>query len=319
MLGGIFPTVLTPWTDDDRLDEAALEAQVDDLIGNGVNGLVILGSIGESPLVSEGERDAIIARTLAAVHGRVPVIAGVTALGTKNAVEQVARGRALGLTASLVALPTYYDSSFDRVKQHYLAAAAAGPIFYYNYPAATRLRLSHDQVGEIISLPGVVGIKESVFDLEQIAAHIARSAGNRYFSVLSGSELDYLDVMRLGAHGAISAGAVVMPRTAVALHRAWLTNDMERAKKLQNQLFEALPCMVELGSSVAAARLGLQTALKNGKVPEGSVDTTIARLKHALALRGMPIKPHVRAPLAPLTERDRQAVSQAMLKISEIL
>ncbi len=321
LLTGIFPTVLTPWDEHDRVDVAALEAQVEHFLAAGVHGLVVLGSIGESPLVSDAERDVIVETTVRAARGRVPVVVGITAHGTTLATAQVRRVGAQGAAAALVAMPAYYDLAFDDVRRHFevLGALGACPILYYNYPPATRVTLTGEQLAQILLLPGVAGVKESVFDLAAIGEHAqrAREAG-KDVSILTGSELDHLDVMRLGGHGAISAGAVAMPRTVVALHEAHLRGDAEAAKRLQNQVFEALPTITDLSGSVAAARLGLQSSLKSGRVPAGTVDTRVARLKLALSLRGVPIAPRVRAPLAPLSERDQAAVIAAFEKIRTI-
>lgn len=318
LLSGILPTVLTPWDAEDRVDTQALEAQVEHFLAAGVHGLVILGSIGESPLVTDAERDLVVETTVRAARGRVPVVVGLTAHGTRVAVEQVSRLAGQGAAAALVALPQYYDLSFEAVRAHYQAVAKAGcPVLYYNYPAATRVSLSVEQLSELLCLPGMAGAKESLFDLVAIGEHITRTQAHDR-AILTGSELDYLQVLALGGHGAISAGAVAMPRTVVALHDAWHRGDHEAAKKLQNQVFEALPTMAEVPGSVAAARLGLQSALKQGKVPPGSVDTPVARLKLALARRGLPIDPRVRAPLPALTPRDEAIVDAAMEKIRAI-
>jgi dihydrodipicolinate synthase/N-acetylneuraminate lyase len=318
-LRGILPTVLTPYDAEERVDTAALNAQVRYLVEAGVHGLVLMGSIGESPYLCDVDRAVVIRTAVEAAGVSVPVAVGITADSTVVAADQVRQARELGACAAIVCLPQYFKLQFADVKQHYarLSGLKLLPILYYHYPAATRLELKPDQIAELLSIPNVVGIKESTFDMLSVKRHIelTRELDCVY---LSGSELNFVQFMRLGGHGAISAGSLLMPRTAVAMYAAYEAGDTAKASQLQAELFETMPLMKHTTASVALVRPAFLLALKHGlEVPLG-IESTQARLKAALARRGVPIQPVVRTPLAQLTPRDEQAAEQAMKKIEQI-
>jgi len=319
MIRGILPTVLTPYDADERIDAPALEAQVRYLLDAGVHGLVLMGSIGESPYLNDADREVVIRTTVAATAGRVPVLVGVTAESTVVAAEQLEQARRLGATAAIVCLPQYFNLKFDDVWRHFerLSKLDTLPILYYHYPAATRLTLKPSQVAELLAMPNVIGVKESSFDMLAIAERIKLTAKrDRVF--LSGSELNLSQFMDLGGHGAISVGAVIMPRTAVAMYEAYQAGDKQKAQELQSQMFETMPLVKDVTAPVFLARAAFLQAIKQGlDVPVG-IEPTQARLKAALAARGVPIRPIVRSPLPPLSERDKRTVEQVMQRIKQI-
>ena len=299
-LAGIFPTVLTPLTEAEDLDVPALEAQLAWLLSAGVHGLMLLGSIGESPFLGDGVRAELIRRTVAAA-GDVPLLAGITCFGTRAALGQLEEAPRLGATAAVVALPSYFELSFADVHRHFAALGAAGllPVLYYHYVPATRLALRPEEVAELLHLPGIAGAKESTFDVAEVEAHVALTRGASP-SLLAGSELGYPALASAGVSGAISAGAVLMPKVAVALHEAVTSGDREQVRALEGALFETLAVVRAMSGSVRAARLGLERAMEKRLPVPQKVDTTLARMKAALAARGVPIAPTVARPLPPL-------------------
>jgi dihydrodipicolinate synthase/N-acetylneuraminate lyase len=135
---------------------------------------------------------------------------------------------------------------------------------------------------------------------------------------LSGSELNFVQFMQLGGHGCVSAGSLFLPRTAVAMYEAYLAGDTDKASQLQSQLFETMPLLKNTSAPVTLARPMFLQALKQGlDVPVG-IESTHARLKAALARRGIPIRPVVRTPLPQLSRRDQEAVEQVIKKIEQI-
>jgi 4-hydroxy-tetrahydrodipicolinate synthase len=318
---GILPTVLTPYDDDDdeRVDVGGLRAEVSYLLDAGVHGIVLLGSFGEAPYVSDAERELIVASAVDEVAGRVPVIVGITALSTHVAAEQLGQAAKLGSNAVMVCLPQYFQVDFHDVKRHFtrLSELELLPIFYYHYPAATGLKLRPPQIAELLAIPNVVGIKETIFDMLAVKRHIALVRQlDRVF--LSGSELNFVEFMDLGGHGTVSASSAIMPRTAVAMYDAYRSGDRARAKGLQAELFETMPILKDISAPIALTRTAFREALRQGLEIALGNQSTQARVKAALARRGLPIRPVVRSPLHPLTPRDVQAVQQAMQKIEAI-
>lgn len=314
--GGILPTVLTPLDEDDALDVSALVAQVEYFASCGVDGLVVLGSIGEASLAPDDLRRHVVEVAVQAA-GELPVLVGVTEPGTRRAAAQVEEAAKLGACAALVALPAYYALPFASVVAHYRAAAASLPTLFYNYPAATHLTLTNEEVAELVAMDGMAGAKESIFDVDAVEAHV-RGVGDAERAFFAGSELAYLAFREVGVTGAVSPGAVFMPRTAVAMHRAAEAGDGEAAAKAHKGLFETLPLVADLDAKVSVVRWSMQAALRKRQVIETKADTTIARMKAGLARRGVPLGSRVLPPLPQLSDRDREAVDAAMIQVLAI-
>lgn len=313
---GIFPTVLTPLDANhelDELDEPALRAQIAYFANAGVDGLVVLGSIGEASLATDGLRRRIVEVAVDAA-GDLPVLVGVTEPGTRRAAAQVEDAARIGAAAALVALPAYYELSFASIVGHYRAVSEALPVFYYHYPAATHLELEAQQVAELVAMDGMAGAKESVFDVDEVEAHV-KGVGDTPRVFFAGSELAYLAFREVGVTGAVAPGAVFMPKTAVAMHQAAEAGDLEAAKSAAKALFETLPLVADIDTKVSVLRWSMQAALKKRQPIPTKADTTIARMKAGLAKRGIPITPRVLPPLPPLDDRDVLAVDAAMEQV----
>ena len=316
---GVIPTVLTPYDENEQIDDVALRAQVQYLLDARVHGLLLMGSFGECPYLNDDDREIIIRTCAETAGGSLPIIVGITAPSTFVATEQMRQAQRLGASAVMVCLPQYFKLNFDDVTRHYTRLSAINllPIFYYHYPAASGLDLKPAQVAELLALPNVVGIKESTLDMLSIKRHIGLTEEkNRIY--LSGSELNFMQFMDLGGHGAVGAAALIMPRTAVAMVDAYQAGDRIKARELQSLLFETMPLAKRTGAPIALVRKAFLLALRQGLDVPLDIQPTQARLKAALARRGVPIKPVMRSPLPPLTADDEQVVEQVMTKIEEI-
>ena len=141
---GVYPVVFTPLATDGAIDVPALQRMIDFLIEKGVHGLLVLGSNGESPFLTDAERRRVITASVEACGGRVPVVVGTTYMGTDQTLELGAFSRDTGADALLSALPVYYPLEEEDVFDHYriLSERLEMPILYYNFPMATHLTLS---------------------------------------------------------------------------------------------------------------------------------------------------------------------------------
>lgn len=316
---GVIPTVLTPYDESEQIDDVALRAQVQYLLEAGVHGLLLMGSFGECPYLNDEDREIVIRTCVETAGSSLPILVGITAQSTFVAAEQMRQARRLGASAVMVCLPQYFKLNFDDVKRHYLRLSEMNllPIFYYHYPAVTGLDLKPNQIAELLTLPNVIGIKESTFDTLAIKRHISLTEEQSRI-YLSGSELNFMQFMDLGGHGAVGAAALIMPRTAVAMVEAYQAGDRIKARELQSLLFETMPLAKRTGAPIALIRKAFLLALRQGLDVPLDIQPTQARLKAALARRGVPIKPFTRSPLPPLTPEDEQAVEQAMKRIEEI-
>jgi 4-hydroxy-tetrahydrodipicolinate synthase len=217
---GIFVVTLSPFRDG-RVDERAVRHLVDHFIDAGVQGLVVLGSNGENPYLTEEEKRELIDITVDQTRGRVPVIAGTGCMGTDATIALTRHAREAGAAAALVAMPQYFRIGFADVKRHYtrLTREAGLPILYYNFPAVTRLELSPAEIAELAAIPGMVGAKQTIFDIEEIA-ELAKLTRDRPFSVLSGTTLNLPALVPRGIRGAIGVLPNLMPRESVELYKA---------------------------------------------------------------------------------------------------
>ena len=162
-----------------------------------------------------------------------------------------------------------------------------------------------------------MGIKETTFDLLSVRRHIELTCElDRVY--LAGSELVFAQFMDLGGHGVVGTGSLIMPRTAVAMYQAYDSGDRSRACELQSLLFETMPLARDVRVPIALVRAAFLLALRQGINVSLEIAPMQARIKAALARRGVPIRSFTRSPLPPLTSHDDQAVRQALECIERI-
>jgi 4-hydroxy-tetrahydrodipicolinate synthase len=312
---GIYPTVLAAWHCEGGVDEAALACQIDYQLRGSVHGLLVLGTLGEGEYATLDERGQIIAVAVRTAKGCVPVVVGIHTCDLETAKVQAGQAKQLGAQAILVKYSGRPNACCDEVLGFFAALdeAVGLPIFYYHYPSQTKLKLSAECVAQILSLPGVVGIKESTLDLKEIEQHIrlTQGLGKAFFS---GTALNLPHFMEVGGHGAMSPEAVLCPCSAVDCYNALLAGHRARAEARQAELFEITPIlrggMTPVG--VGGGRQLFNAAQNHGiAMPMGNSHPQ-ARLKYALFQLGVPIQPIVKCPLPPLDWHDRHKVEQTL-------
>ena len=217
-LHGILAAVTTPFTADaSAVDEAALTAQAEWLIGSGIHGLVPCGTTGEFPTLTPDEHRRVIELYVKAAAGRVPVIAGVGALSTAAAIDLAQDAERLGADAVMV-VPPFYDPLDFATLTTFLRAVAESislPIVYYNVPGATGIRLNADQIAELGEIDGVDYLKDTSGD----AVTLTDLLVNRTDKIKAFNGWDTLTFigMALGAEAAVWGAAGVVPELAVRL------------------------------------------------------------------------------------------------------
>ena len=291
---GVYPVVLTPLTSDGAVDVPALETTVDFLIEKGVHGLLVLGSNGESPFLTDAERRQVITASVGACSGRVPVVVGTTYMGTDPTLELGAFARKAGADALLTALPVYYPLEEEDVFEHYrvLSERLDMSILYYNFPMATHLTLSPEQIHRLSTIPNIRGVKESIADLAELAG-LVQLTRNTSFDVLTGTSINFFFALQCGAHGVICPLANLIPETLVALWDAFQAGDMKKAEEIQF----SFPELVTLFASTMRPH---------------------AVLKEAMRLLGHKMTPVVKGPLPQLTEEQGRFVHENLAKAGMI-
>lgn len=231
MLSGSIVALVTPMKPSGEVDWEALDRLVGWHLESGTNGIVPMGTTGESATLTTEEHLQVIERVIAAVSGRVPVIAGTGSNSTAEAVHQTQEAERLGADACLVVTPYYNKPTQEGLVQHYktIAESCNARLVLYNVPPRTACDLLPETVARLASVPNIVGLKEACGDPARIAA-LRRLCGED-FALLSGEDAQTLEMLRLGAVGAISVTANVLPGRMAAFCRAWLDGESAQAER----------------------------------------------------------------------------------------
>jgi 4-hydroxy-tetrahydrodipicolinate synthase len=212
MLSGSLVAIVTPMLADGALDLPRLKALIDWHVAEGTDGIVIVGTTGESPTVDVEEHGRLIEAAVKYTAKRVPVVAGTGGNSTKEAIALTQFAKKAGADYSLSVVPYYNKPTQEGLYQHFKAIAESTdlPMILYNVPSRTIADLSNDTVVRLSKVKGIVGIKEATGSVERVQDLMKRV--RKDFFVLSGDDMTCLSYMLLGGHGVISVTANVAPR-----------------------------------------------------------------------------------------------------------
>ena len=288
MIKGSLVAIVSPMREDGSLDFDAYRRLIEWHIAEGTNGIVSVGTTGESPTVDHEEHCELIRVAVETVRGRVPVIAGTGGNSTAEAIELTAYAKGVGADASLQVVPYYNKPTQEGLYQHFrkVAESVDLPIILYNVPGRTVADLSTETTLRLTQVPGIVGIKDATGDLARASDLLKRAP--KPFAVYSGNDDTALALMLLGGHGVISVTANIAPRLMAELCKAALAGDLSGARALNNRL---LP-------------LHLKLFVEPNPIP----------VKWALARMGR-IGNGIRLPLVPLAEANRPVVEGALREL----
>ncbi len=233
---GVFPAMTTPFAEDGRIDFEQLRADARRLERAGVDGLVPMGSTGESATVTHEEHIDVVEAVVEAVDD-IPVIAGAGSNNTREAIELSERSAAVGADALLLISPYYNLPEQRGFIEHYRAIADAVdlPQIVYNVPGRTGQNIEPDTVVELASEENIRGYKAASGDMGQISEIIERTR-EEDFAVLSGDDAMTLPVITVGGTGTISVAANIEPELTTAMVHAALAGDFDRARRLHHDL-----------------------------------------------------------------------------------
>jgi 4-hydroxy-tetrahydrodipicolinate synthase len=237
---GAFTALVTPMKDDGAVDYDLWLELIEFQIAEGIDGLVPLGTTGETPTLDDGEEEALIKIIVKAAKGKVPLIIGAGSNSTASMVNYTRRAADLGADAVLVATPYYITPNASGLVKHFEAATKAGiPVVVYNIPGRTGRNIPASLMKVIMQIPNIAGVKEASGDVGQIAdtIHIA-SVVKPAFEVSSGDDGLTLPVMALGGVGVISVLANLVPKKVAALTAALSEGNMEEGRRLHYELID---------------------------------------------------------------------------------
>jgi 4-hydroxy-tetrahydrodipicolinate synthase len=286
MFSGSMVAIVTPMRRDGAIDFDAWARLLDFQLVNGTTGIIVGGTTGESPTITDVELRELIVRAQQAVRGRCPVIAGAGTNSTATTVDRVRWISELGVDALLIVTPAYNKPTQEGLYRHFAAVADATklPIIVYNVPGRTAVDLLPPTVGRLSRLPRVVALKEAVADPERVRQLVAESAAG--FVVLSGDDLTARDSIAAGARGVISVTANVAPGA-----------------------MSQMVAMAMAGERAAANRVDAMLAPLHRNL---FVEANPIPVKWALARMGL-IEPGIRLPLTELSPGYHAVVVESLL------
>jgi 4-hydroxy-tetrahydrodipicolinate synthase len=264
VLRGAITALVTPFRDDQMVDEAALGALVEWQVAEGIDGLVPVGSTGEAVTLTIGERERIVRITVERAAGRVPVIAGAGSNDTAQAIQWSQALAAAGATHLLHVSPMYNKPPQRGILAHFHAIADASPvpIVVYNVPGRTGSNLLPETTLSLAEHENICAVKEASGDPAQIDAIIrARPKG---FSVLSGDDGLTLGVMASGGDGVISVISNAVPRACAQLVAAAARGDLTTARELHHRLAPLVhAAFIESNPLPIKAAMGMMGRMRN--------------------------------------------------------
>lgn len=237
MLKGSLVAIVTPMGPNGELDLDTLERLIDFHVAEGTDGIVVVGTTGESPTVDFGEHCVLVEAAVKAAGKRIPVIAGTGANSTQEAIELTRFAAGAGVDACLLVAPYYNKPTQEGLYRHFktIAEAVAVPQILYNVPGRTACDLANDTAIRLSEIPNIVGIKDATGNIERATDLIMRAPEN--FSIYGGDDASGLALMLLGGHGVISVTANVAPRLMHQMCEAAFAADLPRARAINEQLF----------------------------------------------------------------------------------
>jgi len=285
MITGSLVAIVTPMRPGGELDFAAFRRLIDWHVEEGTDGIVVVGTTGESPTVDVDEHKELIRLAVQHSRGRIPIIAGTGGNSTAEAIELTESAKNNGATACLSVVPYYNKPTQEGLYRHFrkIAETVELPLILYNVPGRTVADLQNDTVLRLAQVPGIIGIKDATANIERGSDLIRRLPRN--FAIYSGEDATALALILLGGHGVISVTANVAPKMMHQMCAAALVGDVKKARELNNRL---LPLHQRL-----------------------FVETSPSPVKWALAEMGM-IEYGLRLPMVPISDKFHQTVREAL-------
>ena len=285
MFSGSITALVTPFNQDGSLDEESFVKHINWQIESGTNGLVPVGTTGESPTLSHDEHKRVVELCVEIVNKRVPVIAGAGSNNTEEAIDFLEHASSVGADAGLIVTPYYNKPTQEGMYQHFkvLNDVSNIPLLIYNIPGRCIVDMSIETMVRLSKLKNIVGVKDATADLSRTS--LQRHAIGKDFIQLSGEDMTALALMAHGGHGCISVTSNVAPKLCADFQKACLMKDYDNALELQDKLTP------------------LHKAL--------FIETSPGPVKYALSLLGF-CNDVVRLPLVNISSDTKRAVKEAM-------
>jgi 4-hydroxy-tetrahydrodipicolinate synthase len=285
MFKGSLVALITPMTADGKLDERAFQDFVAWQVSEGTQGLVPVGTTGESPTLSHDEHERVVELCIEAAGGKVPVIAGAGSNSTAEAVRLTRHAKKAGADGVLVVTPYYNKPTQEGMFLHFTAVADAAdiPVIIYNIPPRSVVDMSVETMARLARHPNIVGVKDATASLTR-PLHTTEACGED-FCQLSGEDHTALAFLAAGGVGCISVTANIAPRLCREMHDAWADGRIKDAMAIQKRLVPVHDAMF--------------------------CETSPGPVKYAASLLGRGTE-FCRLPMAPIAESSKERVRAAL-------
>ena len=285
MFEGSFVALVTPFKDDESLDESKLKELLEFQIEGGTDGIVPCGTTGESPALSDEEHNRVVDLTVQTVEGRAPVVAGTGSNSTTRTLHATEHAKAAGADGVLIVTPYYNKPTQNGLYAHYMKIADSVdiPIIIYNVPGRCGTDILSETVARLAEHPNIVGLKEATGQLNRASEVISMCPDD--FDVLSGDDVNTLPILSVGGKGVISVVANVAPAPIAEMCSAFKAGNVDVARKLH---YETMPLAVDL-----------------------FIETNPIPAKTALMLMGK-LNGKLRLPLAPMTPANLEQLRRTL-------
>ncbi|WP_338653631.1 MULTISPECIES: 4-hydroxy-tetrahydrodipicolinate synthase [Sporosarcina] len=283
--GQVLTAMVTPFDENGEIDFQATKNLINYLIANGTDGLVVSGTTGESPTLTEEEKVKLFKFTVDVVNGRVPVIAGTGSNNTKGSIELTILAEDVGVDGIMLVAPYYNNPSQEGLYQHFktISEVTSLPIILYNVPGRSVVNISAETVIRLSKIPNIVSIKEASGDLDAMVEIITHTPED--FSLYSGDDGLTIPVLSIGGTGVISVASHVIGNEMQTMVEHFKSGNIQEAAKDHRRL---LPIMKALFAA-----------------PNPSP------VKAALNLKGIPVG-GVRLPMIPLSDEQLSSLQRAL-------
>ena len=289
MFKGSFPALVTPFKDG-GLDLAALKNLVEWHVAQGSNGLVPVGTTGESPTVSHAEHRQVVEEVIRAAAGRIPIIAGAGSNNTAEGIDLIRHAEKVGADAALVVTPYYNKPTQAGLIAHFTALhdCCNLPIIIYNIPGRSVVDMTPETMGTLAKLPRIIGVKDATGKIERVSMQRATCGAD--FIQLSGEDATALGFNAHGGVGCISVTANVAPKLCAEFQAATLAGDYAKALDYQDKLMP-LHEAIFIEPGLVGAKYGLSLlghCAEDVRLPLVTLtEATKAKIKAAMQFAGI--------------------------------
>jgi len=289
MFKGVYTAIVTPFTDDNKIDEKALRDLTDFQIEKGVQGIVPMGTTGESPTLDHEEHHRVIEIVIDQAGGRVPVIAGTGSNCTDEAIRLTEKAKQAGASASLQVAPYYNKPTQEGFYRHFTAVADTVdiPVIVYNIPGRSGKNIENSTMLKLAEHKNIIAVKEASGNITQIMDLISKKPDS--FTVLSGDDNLAFPILALGGKGVISVASNIVPDRMNEFVQSAIDGNWDKARKMH---YELLPLFRAI-----------------------FIETNPIPIKASLSMKGM-IKENYRLPMCRMSKEHRGALAKVLKELA---